>query len=194
MKQKYIMLESEGDAWFERNRDQLGLHDPVTDVIGVWTPKPHRILEIGCANGWRLAKLRDRFGCEVYGVEPSLKAAMAAAANRVPVYQQTASCLPVVYGGFDLIIYGFCLYLADPEDWLLIAAEGDRALADGGHIIIHDFDDVEHVRSEIYKHDQRLKSYHFDFARLWLAHPEFKLVATLRGPENRVTVLQRKSK
>lgn len=182
MMQKDIMLQGEADAWFERNRDRLGLDDPVTHTIAAWIRRrPERVLEVGCANGWRLAKLRDLYGCEVYGVEPSRKAAMEAVTWRVPVYQMTATCLPVVEGGFDLIIYGFCLYLTDPKDWLQIAAEGDRALRPGGHIIIHDFGDWREfidarARGVPYEHDRRITSWHFDWAQLWLAHPGYSVI------------------
>lgn len=197
MMQKEIMIQSEGNAWFNRNRDRLGQDDPVTHMIAAWIKRqPARVLEVGCADGWRLAKLRTLYGCQVYGVEPSQVAAMeAAGVHRVPVYQLTASCLPVVEGGFDLIIYGFCLYLTDPEDWLHIAAEGDRALAPGGHIIIHDFADFDPPRTEVYEHDKRMVSHHFDWAKLWLAHPRYEEVVTVFSkPYDRVTILRKNPK
>lgn len=174
-KQKYLFLEGEGDRWFERNQDKP-FEDPVSHLIAsVIRKKPRRVLEIGCSDGKRLAKLRDTYDCEIIGVDPSMKAAMKAADLRVPVVQTTASCLPVP-GDFDLIIYGFCLYLTDPDDWLLIAAEGDRLLLPGGNIIIHDFGGDMTLHGVPYKHDTRITSWHYDWAKLWLGHPAYQMV------------------
>lgn len=183
MKQKDAFLEGEGDAWFDRNHDRLGLYDPVTPVIDELGLKPTNVLEVGCANGWRLSLLRLKFGCQVWGIDPSLKAIMDGTRFRVPIWQMTASTLPVALKAYDMIIYGFCLYLTDPDDWLTIAAEADRSLADGGHIVIHDFNDWNGgspiVKS--YKHDSRVNAYHYDFAKLWLGHPRYQVVKHVDG-------------
>lgn len=191
-KQKDIFMEGgEGDAWFTRNLDKLGKHDPVTDAIVNAGIKPKYVLEVGCANGWRLDKMRKIFNCGIMGVEPSMKAGIAAAQLRVPVHQMTASCLPVTSGGYDMVIYGFCLYLTDPDDWLLIASEGDRALAPGGYIVIHDFVASEFPSVRPYEHREGVMSYHFDFAELWLAHPQYTLVSAKNIGDERVTILKK---
>ncbi len=203
MKQKYLFLESEGNRWFERNRDALvkaSEADPVAAAINCLKLKPKRVLEVGCSNGWRLAWLRDTLGCEVMGVEPSMQAALDAATRRVPVIQATASTL-VVSESFDLVIYGFCLYLTDPDDWLTIAAEGDRALNDGGHLIIHDFGDCYAsmpLFAESYKHREGIRSYHYDFSKLWLGNPRYRRIAHNlvhhgEGQVDAVSVLKKKS-
>lgn len=182
MKQKEIFMEGgEGDAWFKRNLGDLGKVDPVTPAIVAAGIVPKYVLEVGCANGWRLNKLRDLFNCGVMGVEPSMAAGCDAVRLKVPVYQMTASCLPVTTDGYDMVIYAFCLYLTDPADWLTIAAEGDRVLAAGGHIVIHDFSDTAYGNAVApyaapYAHRDGLRSYHFNFASLWLAHPQYKQV------------------
>ena len=194
MKQKYAFIEGEGDAWFDRNHQSLGLYDPVTPVLDEMMLHPARVLEVGCANGWRLAKLRDKFRCEVTGVEPSMKAGMAGAGLRVPIYQMTASTLPVDPDSFDLIIYGFCLYLTDPDDWLTIAAEADRVLKVSGHIVIHDFNDWIGGApiSKHYEHKPGLRSYHYDFAKLWMGHPRYQVVLHRDGAhDDGVTVIRK---
>lgn len=196
-KQKDIFLESEGDAWFDRNHASLGLYDPVTSIIEELMLKPKSVLEVGCANGWRLAKLREKFGCKVLGIDPSRKAAMDGARFRVPIHQMTASTLPCCFpDSVDLIIYGFCLYLADPEDWLTIAAEADRALATEGHIIIHDFGDWAggSPMAKDYSHQPFIRSYHYGFEKLWLGHPRYQVVKVVDGAHNdSVTVLSKNS-
>lgn len=197
MKQKYMFLEDEGDRWFERNRDKLGMYDietdPVVAAIRMLKIEPKRVLEVGCGSGNRLVSLRAMYKCEIMGVEPSLKAAVAAAALRVPVMQSTASLLPVA-GPFDLVIYGFCLYLTDPEDWLTIASEGDRVLADDGHLIIHDFFWDGPANARRYEHRDGVLSYHTDFARLWLGHPLYSVVTRqCIDADVVVTVLKKRS-
>ncbi len=195
MKQKDAFLAGEGDAWFDRNHGSLGLYDPVTPLIDELNLKPTMVMEIGCANGWRLSLLRHKFGCTVLGIEPSMKAAMDGARFRVPIYQMTAWALPVSKKTYDLIIYGFCLYLTDPEDWLTIAAEADRVLTDGGHIIIHDFNDWVggKVISKKYEHRKDITSYHYDFAKLWLGHPRYQVVRWLDGAHNDGVMVIRKN-
>lgn len=191
MRQADVFLNSEGDAWLERNRDRLGQSDPVAQVIETAGIRPKRVLEVGCANGWRLAALRDRYGCEIFGVEPSRLACIEAAARRVPAVQCSASNLAVA-GPFDMVIYGFCLYLTDPSDWLRIASEGDGVLIPGGHLIIHDFAHDAQPFARRYEHLDALKAYHFDFAKLWLGHPLYRVM--LRGVyanDEMITVLRK---
>jgi SAM-dependent methyltransferase len=176
MKQKDIFLEGEADAWLDRNRDKLGLYDPVSEEIENAGIKPKSVLEIGCANGWRLARLKEKYGCEVTGVEPSLRGCIEGAELGVPIIHGTASMLPFAPGKFDLIIYGFCLYLTDPSDWLRIAAEADTVLKDGGHIIIQDFL-PERPFARPYSHHAGILSYHLNFASFWLVNPLYHCVA-----------------
>src|SRR5258708_38226063 len=108
VKQSDIFAESEGDNWLERNRALVG-RDPVSEAIDHLGLKPQRVLEIGCANGWRLAALRGKFDCEVHGVEPSMQGCIEAATRGVPVWRMTAESLAAAEEGFGIVIYGVCL-------------------------------------------------------------------------------------
>ena len=193
MKQSDIFIETEGDAWLARNRLKLGQgRDLVSEMIEDENIIPDRVLEIGCSNGWRLDKLRNRYRCDIWGVEPSMKAGVEAANLRVPILQCTAANLRgVIPSSFDLIIYGFCLYVTDPEDWLQIAAESDAILKPGGNLIVHDFPAGMTVEAQPYAHDRRLTSYHFDFAQLWLAHPRYSLVRRRMESDEMVVILKK---
>lgn len=189
MRQADAFLAGEGAAWLERNRDKLGAHDPVSDMITSIGITPTSILEIGCANGWRLDRLRERFDCRAVGVDPG------ATGHDRYVTRGVATALPFdAMPPFDLVIFGFCLYLIDPEDYFTVAAEADRVLADGGYLVIHDFNfesDVAYKRA--YAHRDGLWSHHADFEMLWLAHPHYKYV-TCGGWEDDyslVTVLRK---
>lgn len=195
-KQKYVFLRDEGDRWFERNKDKVVMYDietdPVVAAIRKLDLKPKQVVEFGCGTGHRLAALRARYGCDIMGIDPSREALMEAAALRVPAIQSTASS-PPLSTPFNLIIYGFCLYLTDPDDWLQIAAEANNVLSDGGHIIIHDFEPVETPYARHYSHRNGIRAYHFDFAKLWLAHPQYERLSSERVADDQAVTVLRKN-
>ena len=53
---------------------------------------------------------------DCYGIEPSAQAVAAACAKGINVMQGTADVLPFDNQSFDIVIFGFCLYLCDRED------------------------------------------------------------------------------
>ena len=69
---------------------------------------------------------------ECYGIEPSFKAVETACTSGVNAVQGTADRLPYRDGLFDVVVFGFCLYLCDREDLFRIASEADRVLNDQG--------------------------------------------------------------
>ena len=193
MKQSEIMKYGEADAWFKRNQDKLGKErDPVAELIASNKIVPCNVLEVGCADGWRLARLRLRYDCDVYGIDPSRDACRAALGKyEVPIYRGTARDLLCGRAEHDMIIYGFCLYLTDPEDWFHIAGQGDFGLQDNGYLVIHDFAEPARPYTRPYEHRAGLVSYHFDFAKLWLAHPAYVMVARAIDGDTMVTILRK---
>jgi len=166
----------DADAWYKRNKFKINQQDPILNAVLMQSLEPKSVLEIGCANGWRLARFRETFDCKAYGVELSIVAIEDAKPDRLTdIRWGIAKRLPLSMPVVDMVIYGFCLYLCEPQDLFQIAAEGDRALVDGGHIIIHDFL-PEHHHSRIYKHNPELRSRKMDHAQLWLAHPGYKML------------------
>jgi len=193
VRQADIMMETEADRWFERNRANLGARDPVGDVIQDLGIKPASVLEVGAADGWRLAKLRKAFGCKVLGIDPSMQACNRAATRGVPMYQMTANGLPADDRSIDLLIYGFALYLCDPVDWLRIAAEGDRVLRDDGYMVVHDFAESTVPFARRYEHCDGILAYHVDFSKLWLANPLYCAIRRhMIGDDEMVTVLKKR--
>jgi ubiquinone/menaquinone biosynthesis C-methylase UbiE len=174
MKQAQTFLDGEADAWIERNREKMGRHDPVSEIIADIGLQPTRILEIGCADGWRVERLKERFPtCSVRGIDPA-----RIGGRSTSVIRGTADDLGAFPPAeFDLVIYGFCLYLCDRRDLFKIAAEGDRVLQDRGQIIVHDFAVPEEPFARIYEHRLGILSYHMDYTKLWLAHPWYRQVA-----------------
>lgn len=190
MKQTLTVMESEGDAWYERNRSRLGIHDPVTKTMQLLRLHPETVLEVGCSNGWRLKRLREMYDCSIYGIDPSGVA--IADAHEVTIKRGIASELPFVRHSFDMVIYGFCLYLCEPQHLFDIASEGNRVLQDDGYLIIHDFADDQPPFSRKYEHREGMLAYHMDYARLWLGHPWFRRVSRKSYPTGKVTVLQKR--
>jgi SAM-dependent methyltransferase len=174
MNQTQAFRDSLGDAYFRRNKTKLGLEDHITTAIDRAGIKPKGVVEIGCANGWRLERLQRKYGCYVYGIDPSREAILDGQKSDRPwLSVGTADKLWFADGGFDMLIFGFCLYLCEPQEWFKIVCEADRVLADGGHLIIHDFAVARPHRIKL----QDGVGYAFDHRKLWLAHPSYKLIA-----------------
>lgn len=178
MKQKSVFMKEEADAWYERNKlciNQKSLsNDPIFTALQNIGYQPKRILEIGCANGWRLAQLANHYGATCYGVDPS-QTAIEDGTLSYPALNLsvgTADGLPDIER-VDLIIFGFCLYLCDPQDLFSIAANSDRLLADKGVMAIYDFcPPAGHYRND-YQHHTDLFSYKMNYSSMFSWHPSY---------------------
>lgn len=178
--QKNQFLSGEGNEWYERNKWNISAaikNDPILKAIEHCVIRPIRVLEIGCADGWRLAEIERRYGCTTYGIDPSEKAINAGQREypNVQLSVGTADKLPDMEP-VDLIIFGFCLYLCDPQDLFKIAMESDRLLKDQGHIVVLDFHPpIGHYRNP-YSHKEGIFSYKMDYSKLFSWHPAYCLI------------------
>ncbi len=189
MKQSLEFLHGEGEAWMKRNAGRYDANgDPVLEAMGKYSIVPERVLEIGCADGARLAVLESKFQCHVEGYDPAY--ASKRGASLVQVWAGTADNLRYSADQFDLLIYGWCLYLTDPEDYFKITLEGDRVLQDGGYLIVYDFY-AEHPYKTPYKHKEGMFSYHYDFSKLWLSNPAYSLYGRMVQEDTTVTILKK---
>jgi SAM-dependent methyltransferase len=177
--QKDTFLAGEGDAWFARNLQHV--RETGSDIVLATLQDipiaPSSFLEIGCANGYRVAKICERFGAAGFGIEPSAKA-VADGRERYPQLSLevgTADQLPFADGQFDLVIFGFCLYLVDPRLHLRCVGEADRVLADGGFLLIYDFIEPIPYHNE-YVHRPGIRSYKMEYSRYFLASPAYRLL------------------
>ncbi len=182
MKQKEIFLATEGDAWLARNRVSLSTRqahpddDPVLRELSDFLPADAgggvRILEIGCGDGGRLVWLSRKWGADCVGLDPSADAIVAAHKNGVDAVRGTANSLPFEDRSFDVVIFGFCLYLCDREDLFRIAAEADRVLRSPGWVVIHDFFSPS-PRARPYRHRSGVWSYKMDYRGLFAWQPDY---------------------
>ena len=184
MKQKEIFLQSEGDAWFIRNQyavatrklpDDDPLLSEIIDISKGVSGANLIVLEIGCGDGTRLAWLKHNLNAECYGLEPSAQAVSIACAQGLNVQQGTADLLPFAKQSFDIVIFGFCLYLCDREDLFHIASEADRVLRGSGWIMIQDFFHPEPY-ANAYLHRVDVQSYKMDYRTSFTWHPNYQCV------------------
>ena len=180
MSQKKVFLSGEGNQWYERNKSALSTataEDPVLQALNHCMMAPERVLEIGCADGWRLAEIERHYGCQSYGIDPSEQAITTGQAEHSTLQLSvgTADALPAIEP-VDLIIFGFCLYLCDPQDLFKIAMESDQLLKDQGHIVVLDFHPpTGHYRNP-YIHKEDVFSYKMDYSKLFSWHPAYCLI------------------
>jgi len=176
MTQKSSFLAGEGDAWFKRNSfgNSGSTLDYVISLITSINGRPRSALEIGCSNGSKLARLCTAFECAGTGIDPSAQA-IADGRTKYPKLRLevgTADSLPFSDGEFDLVIFGFCLYLCDRQDLFRIAAEADRCLTAGGLLAITDFMPPTPYRNS-YSHLDGISSYKFDNRSMFLWNPAY---------------------
>ena len=171
------------DEWFNRNRSMLTadtLPSRSVSLFASYIRAGQKVLEIGCSDGHQLEKLRRLTGCEGFGIDPS-RAAIACGKSGYPdlnLAVGTADKLAFPDASFDVVIFGFCLYLVDRTLLMRSVAETDRVLRAGGILMISDFDPVMPHRRP-FRHQEGLWSYKMQYPALWLANPGYALAEKL---------------
>ena len=177
--QKLTFLDSEGDAYFERNPKDCDCDsDPVVLSLSRLGVVPKRVLEIGCSGGARLDCVSRRIGGECYGIDPSHKAIEHAKKqySHLTFAQGTADDLPYPDQHFDTVIFGFCLYLCDTQDHFRISWQVDRVLQQQGFLIIKDFLPPFAFKNE-YSHKPGIRSHKMNWAGMFTWHPAYSLLS-----------------
>lgn len=197
MTQAETFLNGEGNAWLERNTRKIPIEDDLVlkalnQIVGIPCAED-TVLEIGCSNGWRLSELKKLYGCTVVGIDPSEVAVEEAKKAGINAYRGCAHALQCFKnGGFTIVIYGFCLYLADRDLLFEIAKEGDRVLADGGLMVLYDFS-TPHPCKVPYKHKDGIWTYKQDYERMFLWNPAYRQILTVhhRDGQTKATILKK---
>jgi SAM-dependent methyltransferase len=182
------ILEGEGDRYFERTRGHtLQEADPENDpplrMIATYDLHPRNVLEVGAANGYRLASLVRLHGCRASGVEPG-EAAVADGRSRFPnvrMEQGRADAIPYD-DQFDLVIINFVFHWIDRTVLLKTVAEIDRVVEDGGFLLIGDFYPTHPTRAR-YHHlpGEDIYTYKQDWSAMFVASGSYRTVAMLSG-------------
>ena len=175
MLQDKVFSDFEGDRWFERNRMALNAFDASADLpvklIELYGLNPERVLEIGAANGFRLAAIRQRTGAELVAVEPSAQAVLNGKASYpfITFIRGTASALPL-RETFDLVIVNSVFHWIDRQSLLRAVAEVDRLVGEGGYLLIGDFYPVNQLQVPYHQFEsQQVYMYKQNYAATFLA-------------------------
>lgn len=183
-KQKEIFQISEGNRWFQRNKeshhlcDSDWMDDDIVHFMRHHDISPKKVLEIGCSNGKRLHILQKIFASEGVGIDPSFEA-IEDGKQRFPnisLSLGTADTLAFKNNSFDTIILGFFLLMCDRDDLFKIAMEVDRCLKDGGMLIIQDFYASFSYKNS-YAHLEGMYSYKMDYASMFTWNPAYTEIA-----------------
>lgn len=173
-----FFLNDEGDAYFQRNKKKLLNLKKETDLIysslvslGL---KPNSVLEIGCANGFRLNWLYEKFKCYCMGIEPSSNA-IEDGRKKYPnvIFEKaTFDILGNISTKFDVIILGFFVYLVPREKLFKLAYLVDSHLENGGYVISLDFFSKTPIVNN-YTHRDGISSFKFDLSQMFLWNPQY---------------------
>lgn len=149
MEAKDVVLDTEGDEWFFRNKEQCR-EKKVSESINKfskWLDKnshieKNNVLEVGASYGYNINYLSQKYGMNGYGVEPSLKAVEYGheVFPKINLIRGTADELNFEDESFDIVILGFFLYSLDRKYLLKVIAEADRVLKPNGLLVLNDFD------------------------------------------------------
>ena len=183
--QKKIFLKKEADKMFIRNiflyKNKNYKNEKLSKLIlnfykGNNAKKnTNSILEIGCGDGSRLEYLSTQLKKKFYGLDPSKKSIFKARKKGIIARIGTADILPYKNKFFEMVIFGFCLYLVDDEDLFKIITETDRVLNDKGVVVIYDFIS-KNPKYYNYKHYKNIFSRHMDYKKFFMTHPSYKLI------------------
>ena len=148
----------------------------VESGLSIFIPAGGSVLEVGCGEGRRLSALKALRPdiTTLIGVDPSRQAIEYGCTTwpDLDLRVGVAEDLSAVDGRFDLVFFGFCLYLCDREDLFAIADSAHRRLKPTGAIAILDFDPPQPAR-RAYAHLDGLWSFKMDYSKLWTANPEY---------------------
>jgi SAM-dependent methyltransferase len=189
MIQDEVFLNEEGDAWFQRNRHALEAaaetrHDWPLTLIGRLDEARRAsigsVVELGCSNGWRLARLQRTLPARMVGVDASARA-VAEGSARFPG-------LALRHGGladlplqeqFDLTIVFFVLHWIDRSNVARCIAEIDRVTRDGGLLVLGDFL-PDYPQRRHYHHrapEDGMFTYKQDYAKIFEAMGTYREIA-----------------
>lgn len=200
LSQKEIFKNGEAAQWYERNKGKYNPSDDlVLQTIREYDLLPNSglpyttILEIGCSVGYRLKALKDYYDSRVIknnysycGIDPGIHHGIERmdSLDGCWIEYGTADKLPFNNKSVELLLFGFCLYLCDPDDYFRIAAEADRVLRPGAYMIIEDLPKPIGRKTlgrktffrVPYKHKHGVFCHHYDFSRLWAWNPNYKII------------------
>jgi len=185
--QEIIFFNKEGDAWFNRNVKTLGKNfenDFPLKLIEILNIKPTRVLDVGAANGYRLAEIANRFKSEKYvAIEPSQEA-IKDGQKKFPFIQFRRGLICDLSlqdnEEFDLVIVNFVFHWISRNKLFRSVSKLDRAIADSGYLILGDF--LPDVPTKIKYHhlpEDEVYTYKQDYTEIFLSSGLYTSIAQL---------------
>lgn len=174
---KKYFLKNGGDDYFYRNKNKIinFKNELLSKVIlNTLNSKITNVLEVGCGDASRLIYLSKKYSkINFFGIDPS---SAALKSKKIFLKKATADKLPFKKNFFDIIIYGFCLYLTDNQDLIKIIFEADRVLKKNGIIIILDFYTKKvKYRKFSYKPGHLVRK--MDYSKIFTWSPNYKILS-----------------
>jgi len=174
---KKYFLKTGADDYFYRNKDKIinFKNELLSKVIlNNLNNKIINVLEVGCGDASRLSYLSRKYKkINFFGVDPS---GAALKNKKIFLKKATADKLPFKKNFFDVIIYGFCLYLTDNQDLIKIVFEADRVLKKNGIIIILDFYSKK-IEYRKFSHKRGHYVRKMDYSKLFSWSPNYKVLS-----------------
>jgi ubiquinone/menaquinone biosynthesis C-methylase UbiE len=174
---KKYFLKTGADDYFYRNKDKIinFKNELLSKVIlNNLNNKIINVLEVGCGDASRLSYLSRKYKkINFFGVDPSGEALKN---KKIFLKKATADKLPFKKNFFDVIIYGFCLYLTDNQDLIKIVFEADRVLKKNGIIIILDFYSKK-IEYRKFSHKRGHYVRKMDYSKLFSWSPNYKVLS-----------------
>lgn len=180
-----VWKQSESDNWFDRNKLHLGSHsdrpDHVLRIIEIYGLQPSSVLELGGANGFRVAELQRVYNCEGMCVEPSASAVDDGKKTypNISFVQETVEEFQP-QTAYDLTIVNFVLHWVGRDGLFKALNTIDASVKEGGYLIVGDFGTTT-FRKRHYHHrtDVELYTFKAEYRAMFLASGLYEEVATL---------------
>ena len=174
---KEYFLKKGGDDYFYRNKDKIiNFKKELLSktILENLNNKIVNVLEVGCGNASRLFYLSKIYKkINFFGVDPS---SAALRNQKIFLKKATADRLPFKKNFFDIIIYGFCLYLTDSKDLIKIVFEADRVLKKNGIIVILDFYSKK-IKYRRFLHKKGHYVRKMDYSKIFPWSPNYKMLS-----------------
>ena len=176
MIQKKIFLKTEGNRYYERNKNIFSKNLEFISKKIITYKKYAKILEIGCGEGHLLNKIyQKKREHNLYGIDPSSQAIKNKCNKHLKLIRGTADNLKYRNNFFDIVIFGFCLYLIDSNLLFKVIFEADRVLKKNGIIVIYDFYNNKSIFKN-YIHNKSITIHKMNFSKLFLVNPNYELI------------------
>ena len=153
----------------------------VIKLLSLCRIKFKTVLEIGCSTGYVLEKIRLKYKSKCFGVDIS-KNAIAEGKKifrKIHLRNEFFENSGLNKKKYDLIICGFFLFLMPLNKTLKFFSKIDESLDKNSHVIIYDFHNKKFKKKK-YKHDKGLNVYRWDYKKLLLALPNYKLYKIIK--------------